>query len=163
VSFAQLGGRGGNGRPEPFPAMPREIVVYKGLRFLEDIPFWLMDQPAGPNDVVVGSGDLSSTYDFKVYDITSGGRPTLVHSETTGNLTLKASQTTGGVAPDPLWTLGGAGYTAALKVDPANWDTPNEAGNSYRLILLYASTTWGSLPLIYEGLCVQQGAAGTLT
>ncbi len=140
--------------------MPRAIKVYRGLEFHPSVPFWIQDQPAGPDDVIVGSADLSMIYDFKVYDISALGRPTQVHSETSGNLTLTASPSVGG-SGSPLWTLDDVGYTASLAVDPAAWDTPAVAGKSYRLALYYTSIAWARIPLFYEGHAVLEGAVGS--
>jgi hypothetical protein len=140
--------------------MPRTVKVYRGLEFFPTPTFYLMDRPAGPDEVALGSGDISATYDLKVYDITESGRPTEVHSETTGNLTRKAAVTIGGTGGDPLWTLDDVGWTMSLKVDPVLWAVPAVSGKSYRIVLFYTSIAWGNVPLIWQGKCVAPGAPG---
>ena len=127
--------------------MPTSPKVYRG-EFVEGVEFYILDRPVGGDGSTIFDAEVTS-YVLNVYDVSEQGPGTLVHTETTSGLTEFSSLQT-----DGYWTKDATGYSMRLKVTPASWSvTAAEGGKQYKLELLYTTSSWGTVKLLWLLSC----------
>lgn len=136
--------------------MPESTIQTPG-NFTEGIPYVVQFRVVDKNQAVQTSGTLSGNYTLNVYDVSTRGAPTLVHTETqaASNVTFQTVNNNNG------WDKDDTGWNVQLAVDPGNWSTTNAVGGkTYKFELtVTVSATSDDIALDWRQVCV--GRAGT--
>ena len=136
--------------------MPEPAIQTPGT-FYEGIPYTVQLRLVDKTQSVLTSVGLNTggDYDLRVYDISTRGDPTLVHTETDGlNLATQDVAVTNG------WDKDSTGWNAELAIDPAAFsDTNPVGGKAYKFELTVNSSANELIPADWRQVC--QGRAGT--
>lgn len=136
--------------------MPEPKIQHPGA-FYEGIPFVIQARVVDKTQTVQSNSTLSSNYTLNVYDISTHGSPTLVHTETqaASNVTFQAISATNG------WDKDDDGWNVQLAVYPAAWTVSDAVGGKqYKFELtVTVSASSENIPIDVAMPCL--GRAGT--